>query len=364
MTHKVYTIKPSIVGTGLIALDVVVDIDRKNRSRLYAGGTCGNVLTILSYLGWKSYPIARMGKDAAAATVLRDMHRWEVNTDFISLPPTADTPIVVERLKRQPSGEVRHRFSWTCPNCGAWLPGYKAVPGASIAEVVPQLQVPTVFFFDRVSRGAIELAKVCNIQGSVVMFEPSGQSDPTLFSEVLEYVHILKYSNERMNELSGLQSALAPLLLIETMGAEGLRYRSNLPSVHAKGWQICRAPKLTIIRDTAGAGDWCSAGILHSLASGGLAALQSATAEQIAKAIDIGQAMAAWTCQYESARGGMYQLKRRELDKTMQGILRGGGAQFTKEGRSKRTTNLKCIAPSCVDRLRKAAVKNATKVAA
>jgi fructokinase len=41
------------MGTGLVALDLVVSNDNSVPPRYYAGGTCGNVLTILSFLGWE-----------------------------------------------------------------------------------------------------------------------------------------------------------------------------------------------------------------------------------------------------------------------------------------------------------------------
>ena len=50
-------LKPTVVGTGLVALDVVVSGDDV---KYFAGGTCGNVLTCLSYLGWDAKPVARL----------------------------------------------------------------------------------------------------------------------------------------------------------------------------------------------------------------------------------------------------------------------------------------------------------------
>jgi len=57
---------PTCVGTGLIALDMVFNGDRGESPRFWAGGSCGNVLTILAYLAWHSYPVARFGDDEAA----------------------------------------------------------------------------------------------------------------------------------------------------------------------------------------------------------------------------------------------------------------------------------------------------------
>lgn len=95
---------PTIFGTGLIALDVVVNETRRDTPRLWAGGTCGNVLTILSYLGWQSFPIARLAGDNASKYIAADLARWNVNHDFISLAPQARAPIIVQHLTHTASG--------------------------------------------------------------------------------------------------------------------------------------------------------------------------------------------------------------------------------------------------------------------
>jgi sugar/nucleoside kinase (ribokinase family) len=77
--------KPVVFGTGLVALDVVFDVDTDDPPRFWAGGTCGNVLTVLSYLGWHVSPIARLGEGVAAERVLADLARWNVSGRFISV---------------------------------------------------------------------------------------------------------------------------------------------------------------------------------------------------------------------------------------------------------------------------------------
>ncbi|NJR56859.1 MAG: hypothetical protein HC768_21350 [Acaryochloris sp. CRU_2_0] len=51
---------PIAIGTGLLALDVVFSDRLNDPLGLWAGGTFGNVMVALSYLGWDSYPIARL----------------------------------------------------------------------------------------------------------------------------------------------------------------------------------------------------------------------------------------------------------------------------------------------------------------
>ena len=62
--------KPVVLGTGLVALDVVIADDATTDPILCAGGTCGNVLIALAFLGWDAYPIARLRSDSASKRVV------------------------------------------------------------------------------------------------------------------------------------------------------------------------------------------------------------------------------------------------------------------------------------------------------
>ena len=71
---------PVVIGTGLVALDVVIPNGLAVDPQLCAGGTCGNVLTALAFLGWQSYPIARLGADGAAKRIATDLRQWGVQS--------------------------------------------------------------------------------------------------------------------------------------------------------------------------------------------------------------------------------------------------------------------------------------------
>ena len=83
---------PTALGTGLLALDVVCRLDSNDIPPCYAGGTCGNVLTILSYLGWNTLPISRLAPGKAAEYVLNDLQRWDVGTSFVSVKEGRGVP--------------------------------------------------------------------------------------------------------------------------------------------------------------------------------------------------------------------------------------------------------------------------------
>jgi fructokinase len=137
---------------------------------------------------------------------------------------------------------------------------------------------------------------------------------------------VVKFSHERLQDLPReCESIGGPRLVIETLGRDGLRYRSSLPGSTTEGWRRSWALTAEEVKDTAGAGDWCTAGIIHTLLVGGAPALAGATATQLRQAIRYGQALAAWTCGFEGARGGMYCVERSAFESLVERILQGGG---------------------------------------
>jgi sugar/nucleoside kinase (ribokinase family) len=316
---------PAAVGTGLVALDVVLRPGSGVGPRYWAGGTCGNVLAILAYLGWDCYPITRLGSDAAAARVVEDLGRWGVRSDHLEREETGSTPIIVQRIERTAAGEAVHSFSSRCPVCGARLSGYKAILASRVEAIVPRLGRPRLFFFDRLSRAALLLAEVCRRRGAVVLFEPSGVGDPALFREAVAASHIVKYSDQRLGRAC-LGPLEGPLLQIETLGRAGLRYRSSLPFARNEDWEPIGSFAVAVVQDTAGCGDWCSAGIAHGLARDGLAGLLQTGTSGLREALRFGQALAAWNCAFDGARGAMYAAGKPQFESAVRQFLAGAGS--------------------------------------
>lgn len=314
---------PIVVGTGLVALDAVVSADESVPVRYWAGGTCCNVLMALSYLGWSARPVARLALDDAADLLLQDVRRWRVSEQFIRLEDDGSTPIIVQRITKSPDGRVRHSFSWRCTVCGARHPSYKPELLSTAEIIAPKLKKVSVFFFDRVSAAALLLAKTAAETGALVVFEPSGIGNPVLFRQAWEIAHVVKYSHERLEEFPELDEENSPLLVIETLGDAGLRYRWRKPKTKFGSWIESKAIPVDTIKDTAGSGDWCTAGLLSRLATEGFKGFCSASAVTIAEGIRYGQALAAWNCRYEGARGGMYAVTRRQFQIQIGEIVSG-----------------------------------------
>lgn len=337
--------KPTIFGTGLIALDLVIGAEPDSPVRSWAGGTCGNVLTILAYLGWSSFPIARMNGDPASHRVKADMKRWGVRMDFSGCGPKCHTPIVIQRIRKGRDGLPTHRFSWSCPRCGKWLPGFRAVTQDAIETVSSNLGGTSAYFMDRVSRAGIELAKRAAAEGAVVVFEPSAKSDPKLFREALKVAHIVKYASQRMQKIDDVMaSGTSVMLEVQTLGSEGLRYRHRFAG-RASAWMQMDAVNAPKLADTCGAGDWCTAGLIAKAAAGGLAGLKKGGAESVQRALRFGQTLAAWNCGFEGARGGMYAVTRETFDRNIEDLLEGRESTAALKPTSRRTVTVSC--PAC-----------------
>ena len=313
-----------VLGTGLLALDIVMSDVSGEQQKQWAGGTCGNVLIALAYLGWKAEPVARLRSGLAAKRILIDLREWGVSDRFISVSPEGSMPVIFEKITQGLGNVPRHSFSWRCPDCGNQFPGFKSVL-TSVAEEVAQRVGPLqVFFFDRATPASILLAKSCAKQGALVVFEPSSIGNTLHFRQAWEIAHIVKYSHERLRELPEIAVARSPLLQIETLGEAGLRYRKGSRGRRGGEWIKVNAFKVDVIRDTAGSGDWCTAGLIDCCGRGGKERFLSLGDEELESALHYGQALAAWNCGFEGARGGMYAVDRDTFRQQVAHILEGG----------------------------------------
>jgi len=154
------------------------------------------------------------------------------------------------------------------------------------------------------------------------MFEPSSESDPGLLADALASAHIVKVASDRLRGNEELVNSKTPLLLIETLGGKGLRFAVK-PTKGRHSWKTLPAFQVDKVRDSSGAGDWCTAGVISSLGHLGPAKLAKATLADIEIALKRGQAMASWNCQYDGARGGMYVSSKAEFEQAITNILKG-----------------------------------------
>lgn len=297
---------PRVVGTGLIVLDVTVsEVTPAPAHAVWTGGTCGNVLAILSFLGWKSRAIGRIGHDAAGTCLLRDLLDSGVDPAHLDREP-AGTPIILHRVALDGRGRLKHGYAFDCPQCGRRYPSFRPVLVSRAETMSEVVTAATVFFFDRVSRGILDMAATARRTGAVVVFEPSASSDERQFIEAYELSHIVKYAHDRQPKFAPwLEKASAKRrapLEVETRGADGLAYRLQ----RDRRWRTREALSVPFFRDASGAGDWLTAGFLYAAARELSIAETLVDPNAVDAALRVGEGLAAYNCQFEGPRGAMY----------------------------------------------------------
>ena len=312
----------SCVGSGLVTLDIVVDTASPDKYIARSGGSCGNVMAILAYLGWKAHPITRLGQDQAAGIVVDDLAHFGVDTTFVLREAEANTPTIIEGVRNSRNGSRTHSYTLYCPHCGNYLLRYRTIPQDLTDRVVREVGRAQVYYFDRLSKGILRLARHYREQGALIVFEPSGIKDERLFRIAAELTHILKYSQERLADVSSVLGDYAVPLEIQTLGRGGLRYRRRQRRAHGT-WHHMPAFPISDAVDEAGAGDWCTSGIIHSLGRYGAASFWRTRSKGVEKALELGQALAAANCRFKSARGAMYSLSVEDLNTSVVELTKG-----------------------------------------
>ena len=285
------------VGAGLISLDVLIWEGKRIPVSFYVGGTCGNVMMILSYMGWETYPISRLDGTKDGMRVLADMEKHNVHTDFVSTND-GKTPVIVQRNFINRDGIPTHRFE-SRPNMGRFYLDFKSLTMRQADEVISRIDfVPKVFFFDRVSPAILKLAVIFKEKGSVIFFEPSSRSgNVILFNKCVEVSDIIKFSEQRIKDIEQFES-YKDKLFIQTQGAKGLSYRLNF------GWIHLEPIANDKVIDTAGAGDWTTAAFINELFKT-RNRISDISVVEIERALNDAQKVGAQSCSYEGARGMM-----------------------------------------------------------
>ena len=315
--------QPKVFGTGLIALDLVIGPDPETPVRSWSGGTCGNVLSILAWLGWDAYPIARMNGDVASERVRADMTHWGVHLDWTTCAPTTDTP--------------HHR-----PGNPAWT-GWPAQ--APVLLVVSELwQTATAFQGDYGQRGGEDQARARRCIGvlsrSPVARNPHtcrrgirsrrcggvrtirqydrqahGGSDRT---RAHHQVRRRSYSRHprrndrrlcgtaRSADLWGARSEVSPSArpVVSPIGCISRPFLRRACG-HLRLWRLVYA------------------GLIAKAAVGGEKGLRRAGARGVHAALRYGQALAAWNCGFEGAPGRYVLRFPRSIGSQITSLLNG-----------------------------------------
>ena len=288
------------VGAGLISLDVLIRDGKMIPVAFYVGGTCGNVMMILSHMGWDAYPVARLDGTKDTTRILDDMIKHKVHTDFIIKDEDGRTPVIVQRNFVNKDGVPTHKFE-SRNGKGHFYLDFRSLTLKQVDALIERIDfIPKVFFFDRVFPAILRLAEFFKEKGSVVFFEPSSKgSNAVQFSKSVEVADIMKFADQRIQDLSQFDN-LKDKLIIQTLGEKGLRYRLN------SEWVLLEPAVNENVVDTSGAGDWTAAALINSLYKDTqIRKISDFSRIEIENAMNEAQRIGAESCSFEGARGMM-----------------------------------------------------------
>lgn len=294
------------VGAGLVSLDILIRNNDKRPVSYYVGGTCGNIMMILSYLGWNSYPIARLDGTKYTERLLDDMKANDVKTDFISTND-GSTPVIIQRNIVNKDGIPSHKFEIKNNN-GRFFLNFRSITKKQAYEIIGKISfVPDIFIFDRVSPAIILLARHFRDIGSIIYFEPSGKTVEKDFFTCVEISDIIKFADQRISQID-FADKYQNKLFIQTQGTNGLiyKFKNNI-------WKRMPAWENTSVIDTSGAGDWTSSIIINKLFDNEINSISDVPLDFIETSIYDAQKFASYSCSFEGARG-MMSMKRQELE--------------------------------------------------
>lgn len=281
-----------VVGTGLVALD---RIHVNEQAPLFEelGGSCGNVLISLAMLGRSVTPLLRLGADAIGTRLERDLRLAGADTRLVGRDHDVRSPVIVELLDLASSD---HSFSFVCPHSFERFGCFEPITQRELEPARPTISSCTVFYADRVSETICDAMEAAAAGGAIVHFEPSEISDLDLFDRALSVAHILKYSVDRLGP--DVAEHLRPeAFSILTAGSSGLEVR------HAGSVYWSDALGVDLVRDTCGAGDMVTLGLLDTIIQHDVRGPGALSLAVVLSGIQSGQRLAAANCAYIGARG-------------------------------------------------------------
>jgi fructokinase len=281
-----------VAGTGFAVLDRVYADDQEPFEAL--GGSCGNVLISLAMLEHSVVPLLSFGSDRVGDFLVDEFARAGADTRYIFRRADMSSPVLAQQLDTS-SGQ--HWFSFVCPITDERLPPYRSIDEAEVSSAEPVLHACSVFYVDRVSQATVQAIEKAADAGATIYFEPSSVEDDALFERAIAMATIVKCSSERLGDWIATAKLGTDVLCIVTHGAEGLELRREGRHI----W--CKAIPATVVRDTCGAGDMLSVGLIDWLLGRLGHSPGRWTLDEIIEGVVAGQRLSAANCAFAGARG-------------------------------------------------------------
>ena len=316
------------MGTGNYSFDIITRreypdgfvVGKRNKYEekiltMEIGNTCGNVMTMLPYLGVKTFPVAKFDVSPQGYQMKRDMKAYGADVRFVSNMLGGGTTILrcMHKLDDQGQPTMGHKGStagkpWTGMSARPCRK-YLSSKGGEVEALVNKMDfTPDVFFFDVAQAGHRILAEKLRERGTLVYFECDSDGHRIedekrrvaahkAFLRCVEASDVVKMSGEYVQDLS-FANAYQDKLFVQTMGADGLKFKLG------GGEWIKLDPIVNPdYKDYEGAGDWTSSTLIAALCSKGLLKVKDMTEEAVKEALTMAQQIASYSVGFVGSKG-------------------------------------------------------------
>jgi sugar/nucleoside kinase (ribokinase family) len=241
------------------------------------GGTCGNIMCLLSNFGFSTYPQACLDDSPEGKKIKADMDRYGCDTRFVTNRPDGGTTLLRVTHKQNPDGTPRIAVRAGSPG-GSRFPKRKFLrardEAPAFVEALTAEFIPDFYFFDVPAAGHRYIARALREKGTVVWFEPSSISTNADL-EGVALSDVIKFSNEEVPDAS-FADGFRDKLFIQTLGKDGLRFKFRDGQ-----WKTLPPDPVEKVMDTEGAGDCATAGAIYTMVHCGLLCFGELTEEDI-----------------------------------------------------------------------------------
>jgi len=262
------------------------------------GATCGNVTTILSWLGNRVFPVAHFDMSEEGLKLSDDLRRYGCDCRFVRNDANGGVTTLLCTHRQNKDGSHKVAFRRGSPG-GSMFPKHKIIRARDEApELLGALDfTPDVFFFDDQAAGNRVLAKGVRERGTLVYFEPEHWNGVNTEMECIKLSDIVKFSGEKIPDTS-FTEVFPDKLFIQTLGADGIRFK-----IGGNGWVTVPPVPCEKVVDWEGAGDWTSATFIDFLCRNGCPAVKDMTEDLVRKGLEEAQAYASKSVGFLGSKG-------------------------------------------------------------
>jgi len=285
------------VGCGRIVLDrILYKEDDQAWKYEGVGGSCGNVISMLSYYGWKTTPIAKLDNSREGFLIKDSLKSHGADVSLITNTDDGGTTIF-EIVHKEPK-----------PSKNSYSPGsmYEKLRLLTVEDAKKIIQcisfVPDIFYFDEKSAGNKFLATHFRKYGTRVFFEPSS-IDRKADLSYIEVSDIIKFSDENIPN-ANFANMFRNKLFIQTMGKEGLRFKLD-----NNEWVSLPPVVNNNCVDAEGAGDWTTATFLNEAYRKECLSINLMSEIKIRECLEKAESIASRSVSYYTPRGIIHKEK-------------------------------------------------------